>query len=109
VAVSVEPTGRFAYVGASDGPLPNNVVKAYSIDPTFGTLSEISSSPFATVAVPYSVTTDVSGKFVYVAGQGGGASGYDVDPVTGVLSPITGSPFPAGSASISVTTVGKVQ
>jgi 6-phosphogluconolactonase (cycloisomerase 2 family) len=105
VAVTVEPSGRFAYV--TDGF--NNNVAAYSIDPTKGTLTQITGSPFATGSIPFSITADLSGKFMYVASQGDGVSAYTIDTATGTLTPVTGSSFPAGSAPISVTTTGKIQ
>jgi len=83
VAVTVEPMGRFAYVAASDATA---VVKAYSIDPTFGTLSQIPSSPFATGNIPFSVASDMSGKFLYVAGQGDGVSAYTINSAGGALT-----------------------
>lgn len=109
VAVTVDPTGRFAYVVAGDGPPPASIVKAYSIDRTFGTLSPIPSSPFATGNIPFSVATDLSGRFLYVASQGDGVSAYTVDSASGALTPVIGSPFLAGTAPISVTTTGKIQ
>jgi len=109
VVVTVESTGRFAYVAASDGVVPAAVVKAYSLDPTLGTLSEIASSPFPTVDVPSSIATDISGKFVYVAGQGGGVSAYTLSSASGALTPVAGSPFTAGSSPIAITTIGKIQ
>jgi 6-phosphogluconolactonase len=94
---------RYAIVSRSD-----NNVAAYSIDPTIGTLTQISSSPFATGPIPFSIAADTSGKFAYVASQGGGVSAYTIDSKSGALTPVTGSPLVAGTAQISITTTGKI-
>jgi DNA-binding beta-propeller fold protein YncE len=99
-SITVEPSGRFAY--ATDG-------LAYTIDSTTGALTQISSPPFAPGPIPFSITADLSGKFIYIADQGGGVSAFTIDPSTGILTPMTGSPFSAGTAPISVTTTGKIQ
>jgi 6-phosphogluconolactonase (cycloisomerase 2 family) len=100
VSITVEPSGRFAY--ATDG-------LAYTIDSTTGVLTQIASPPFATGAIPFSITADASGKFIYVASQGGEVSAYTIDPGTGILTPVTGSPFAAGSTPISVVTTAAIQ
>ncbi len=55
------------------------------------------------------VAADLSGRFVYVANQGGGITAYALDLVTGNLTAVTGSPFAAGTGPISVTTTVTIQ
>ena len=100
VAIAVEPTGKYAYI--TDG-------LGFAIDSTAGTLSQISGPPFVTGSIPFSITVDPSGKFVYVANQGGGVSAYTIDLTTGSLASVAGSPFGAGTAPTSVATTGSIQ
>ena len=104
VGAAVEPSGKFAYV--NDG-FKNNVA-GYSIDSTTGTLTEITGSPFAAGSIPFLMTADLSGKFIYVANKGGSVTAYTLDLATGSLTPVTGSPFAAGTAPISVTTTARI-
>jgi hypothetical protein len=52
-AVSVDASGRFAYVVNRD----SNTVSAYSINPSTGALTPLATPDFATGAAPVSVTT----------------------------------------------------
>jgi 6-phosphogluconolactonase (cycloisomerase 2 family) len=94
--IAAEPLGRYVYT--TDG-------LGWLMDPA-GTLSQIAGPPFAMGSVPFSITADVSGRFVYVADQGGGVYAYTIDSASGQLQPMTGSPFPAGTAPIAITTTG---
>jgi 6-phosphogluconolactonase len=103
---------EFAYVAniGSKNNGSNRNVSGYTIDSTTGALTPITGSPFAAGTNPGSVAVDPSGKFAYVANEGGNnVSGYTIDPVTGALTPITGSPFAAGTIpdSVAVDPSGK--
>jgi 6-phosphogluconolactonase len=80
----------------------SNNVSGYTIDPSTWELTAIVGSPFPAGVSPHSVAVDPSGKFAYVANEGGNVSGYTIDPSTGALTAIAGSPFPAGSDPFSV-------
>jgi 6-phosphogluconolactonase len=103
--VTVDPSGKFAYVanyGSGD-------VSAYTIDAT-GALTAVTGSPFGAGAAPYSVSVDLSGKFAYVANQlSNDVSAYSINASTGALAAVGGSPFGAGAAPASVTTTGTIQ
>jgi 6-phosphogluconolactonase (cycloisomerase 2 family) len=112
-AVAVDPTGKFAYV-ANGGALPASIgsVSAYSIGAD-GALTQLTSlgSPFAAGTNPDSVAVDPTGKFAYVANQGGlltngNVSAYSIG-ANGALTQLTslGSPFTAGTnpRSIAIT------
>ncbi len=105
-AVTVAPTGRFAYV-ANYG---SHDVSAFFIHPSNGSLA------FFTAAVaagsnPRSITIDPSGRFAYVANQtSGDVSAYTLGAASGVLTPIDADlamagiqNFPAGPDPFSVT------
>jgi Lactonase, 7-bladed beta-propeller len=89
---------QFVYVANFN----SNNVSGYTIDPSTGALTAIVGSPFPAGVPPHSVAVDPSGKFAYVANEGGNVSGYTIDPRTGALTAIAGSPFPAGSDPFSV-------
>ena len=93
-AVSVDPSGTFAYV-ANAG---SNDVSAYRIDASTGALTPIPGSPFAAQSFPAWLTIDPRGHFLYVTNHlSNDISVYMIDGATGVLTPIPGSPFAAGS------------
>ena len=82
LSVTVDPTGKFAYV-ANTG---SNTVSAYAIDAATGTFAEVTGSPFAAGTAPISVTVDPAGKSAYVANAGSNpVSVYTIDARTGAL------------------------
>ncbi|GEM_PF-1046417 len=100
LSVTVDPTGRFVYVACNDSK-----IYAYSIHPTYGALTAVAGSPFATAGTGgvRSVTVDPSGRFVFTANVAGSLSAYSLNPSTGALTAVAGSPFAAGALPISVT------
>jgi 6-phosphogluconolactonase (cycloisomerase 2 family) len=102
ISITVDPTGRFAYVANSN----SNDVSMYSIDPT-GVPSSI-----GTVAAgngPYSVAVDPTGRFVYVANYSSNdVSAYTINSGTGALTSL-GSTVAAGTApgSLAVDPTGR--
>ncbi len=106
-SVTVDPSGRFAYVANSG----DNTVSAYDINSSTGALSAVAGSPFAAGITPHSVTVDPSGRFAYVANfcvsandcSVGSVSAYTINSSTGALSAVAGSPFAAGDDPQSVT------
>jgi 6-phosphogluconolactonase (cycloisomerase 2 family) len=88
VTIAVTPLGwKFAYV-ANTG---SNNISVYRIDSGSGALTEITGSPFAAGANPYSVTVVLiqssEGQFAYVANYSSNSiSAYKIDPNTGALT-----------------------
>jgi len=109
--VTVDPTSRFVYQvgGNTDG------VFAYSINPTTGTLRNISGSPFTSeISAPFGVAVDPTGRFLLVVNSVScqncaplGITVFAINPNTGALSVVPGSPFlpPAGVFSLTAVTV----
>src|SRR6202040_4226428 len=87
-AVTVDPSGKFAYVGNASA----NTVSAYKIN-SDGTLTKI--GDFATGVGPVSVAVDPSGEFLYVTnfnpGSPGSVSGYAITPSAAVPPAVPGS------------------
>ena len=102
-SVTVDPTGKYAYVADRSGGINPGTVSEYTIDATTGALTPITGSPVAAGVGPESVVVDPTGKYAYVANHGGGVSEYTIDAATGALTPITGSPVAAGTNPSSVT------
>lgn len=97
-SVTVDPSGRFAYVvNASSGS-----VSMFSIDGSNGTLMSIAMAIPAGNG-PNGVAVDPSGRFAYVANCGitKNVSMYTISVTTGALTPI-GMPVPAGMYPCSV-------
>ena len=97
LSVTVEPTGKFAYVGNATF---NQEILAYSIGAN-GALKLASPLQFAQGFVPISMAADPTGKFVCVANQlGNNVSVFRIGN-DGVLTP-PGSQFAAGKFPNSV-------
>ncbi len=96
ISVSIDPSGRFAYVANS-----SDTLSAYSIDSSTGALSLITGSPFATGDIPSAVTVDPTGRFLYNANLNtDNISAFTIDATTGALSPI--GTIAAGDAPNSI-------
>jgi YD repeat-containing protein len=108
-AAAVKYVPQFAYVAASggtaNGPQGSNNISGFAVDPIAGALSVLSGSPFAEGLFPQFATTDLLGRFLFVANRcsdaacaayNGSVSAYQIDPVAGLLTPAPGTPFSAG-------------
>ena len=106
-AVTIDPTGEFAYVANKSFDAPGRV-SAYSINATTGALTPVAGSPFATLTGPTKIVIDPQGAFLYVACNGGpthfgGLLGFSINRSTGALTPLSGSPFsPADHYSMAI-------
>jgi 6-phosphogluconolactonase (cycloisomerase 2 family) len=101
--VTIDPTGRFAFVANSG----SSNVSVYVIEQITGELTQVAGSPFAAGTQPQRVTADPTGKFVFVPNAGSNnVSAYRLNATTGFLTPVTGSPFAAGTGPRFVTTAG---
>jgi len=106
-SVTVDPSGKFAYV-ANGSSFFSGSVSAFNIDATTGALTEVAGSPFATGSFRSSVTIHPSGKFAYVVNGNfqfspGNVSAFSINATSGALSEIAGSPFTAGIEAFDVT------
>ncbi|MCU7797827.1 MAG: lactonase family protein [Candidatus Thiodiazotropha sp. (ex Myrtea spinifera)] len=96
ISISIDPSGRFAYVANS-----SDTLSAYSIDSSTGALTLLTGSPFATGDIPSSVIVDPTGRFLYNANLNtDNISAFAIDSVTGELT-LTGT-FAAGDAPNSI-------
>ena len=81
--VAVDPQNRFLFVG----DIFQSELHVFNINSSTGALSEIGTSPFATVDEPEAIAVDPTGTHVCEAGQNGNSVG-------GVFKPI-GSVYPS--------------
>lgn len=96
-SVTVEPSGRYAYVANSFNGAGGNSVSGYSINASTGKLTSLG-APVSAGSSPRSVIADPSGKFVYVANYvSDNVSVFSIDNATGALSPLDAD---AGTAGI---------
>jgi 6-phosphogluconolactonase len=97
VIVNITDNDRFAYVTNIVQDVGNGEIRAYSIDPSTGALTEIPNSPFPTGDHPNWVAVEPVGRFLYVPNtDDDNISGYNIDAASGNLSPMQGSPFSTG-------------
>jgi DNA-binding beta-propeller fold protein YncE len=116
-SVTVDPSGKFTYV-ANNGDGHIGSVSMYTINATTGVLNSIGSIPPQCApppspgsCAPFSVAVHPSGKFAYVANEGGYAptsvSMYSVDAKSGALM-LIGTIAAGGRAhSVTVDRTGK--
>ena len=111
-SVTVDPLGKFAYVANWGEGDTAGSISMYTINATTGTLTSTGTidapcapPPSPGSCAPWSVVVDPSGKYVYVANEGGFAptsvSMYTINATSGVLT-FTGT-IAAGPRAISVT------
>lgn len=92
VSVTLDPTGKFAYVAnlVSNGPF--GAISAFSISSN-GALASVPGSPFPAGSFPESMAIDPTGKFAYVTNLGSNIPGsgavlaYSIGS-NGVLTPV---------------------
>ena len=111
-SVAVDPTGKFAYVanaGSDPGPTFCGSVTIFDIDATTGALTSMGTvvapgAPAPGSCSPWSVAVDPTGKFAYVANEGGftptSISMFRIDATTGALTSL--GLIAAGGRAISV-------
>jgi 6-phosphogluconolactonase len=102
-SIAIDPTGRFAYTADST----DNTVSAYSVNQTTGALTLIGSAlPVGANAL--AVTTDYSGKFVYVVLTNKSVLTFAIGS-TGALTAVAGGNVATGNSPGPITAVGGVQ
>jgi 6-phosphogluconolactonase (cycloisomerase 2 family) len=98
--VHADSTGKFllGIAGILDNSsfATDNHISVFSIDPTIGTPTAVSGSPFVTTSAPFEFAIHPSGKFVYTFGASAGTlaalEGYQIGS-TGTLTALPNSPF----------------
>lgn len=96
----IHPDNQFIYSASRTV----DTAPIFAIDPRTGRLTETEFSRFDTrLRSPFSYGFHPNGKFLYVAGRGGGVGGYIVDSKTGAMKHIPGSPFKSGERTRSLT------
>ena len=99
-SLNCDPSGTFLYVGIVSGLTDRpdlNTVSGFRIDADTGALTPIPGSPFATGQSSTGVTTDPSGKYLYVASSlNSTVSAFSIDVNSGALIGVA-EPFPTGA------------
>ena len=93
-AVTIDPSGRFAYVAIN-----KTGVCAFTVDPTSGALTKVKGSPFGGGSSPNHLTVDARNKYLYASdGAANVIEAYAIDPCSGALTVVPGSPFATGTS-----------
>ena len=91
VAVSVEPTGRFAFVSNSGN---TRTISSYAVDGDTGLLTPLSGVPTFVNASPGEMAIEPGGRFLYVSRTNATSfPAFSINPTTGALTLLAGSPF----------------
>ena len=100
-SVTVDPSGKYAYVANSFNGAGGNSVSQYSIAAN-GTLTPMTTATVAAGTSPSSVTVDPSGKYAYVTNTGSGSiSQYSID-ANGALVPMATASVPSCNATTAL-------
>jgi 6-phosphogluconolactonase (cycloisomerase 2 family) len=87
--ITVDPTGRFAYLVNNEGTC---CVSSYRINPNTGALTLVGKT-LPAGSNPEHITTDIAGQYVYTSGNDTDVFGYTIDNKTGALTAMAHSPF----------------
>ena len=104
LAVTVDPSGRFAYAVNQD----DATVSMFTIDSATGVLIPTMPATVFTGPDPFGIAVDPSGRFAYVVNNNSGTlrafgvSQYTIDPNTGILTENTPSVVGTGNGATSV-------
>jgi 6-phosphogluconolactonase (cycloisomerase 2 family) len=93
LSLAIGAGGKFLYSANPNTRHARNTpstLSGFSIDPSTGTLSPLSGSPFAILVQNY-IATDHTGAYLYVT-SGDGIVGYAIDQNTGALTALAGFP-----------------
>ncbi len=90
--VAIDPQGEYLY---ATNLVTQHHVSGFAIHPTSGALAEVPGSPL-TVAGPYSVAIDPSGRFVFVGIDNPQLGVYALQRANGSLQKLDDSPFSLG-------------
>ncbi|MGA8430048.1 MAG: beta-propeller fold lactonase family protein [Candidatus Sulfotelmatobacter sp.] len=97
-SLAVSPNGKFLFATEENV----TVIHVYSINPTTGALTEISSSPFQTGVSNQGLNVTANGKFLIVGeGAATAVAVYSIGS-NGTLTPVSGSPFAASAAPLNI-------
>jgi len=102
-SIAIDPTGRFAYTA----DLTDNTVTAYTVNQTTGALTVIG-APLPVGANALAITTDFSGKFVYVVLTNKSVLTFAIGS-TGALTAVPGGSVATGNSPGPITAVGGLQ
>jgi 6-phosphogluconolactonase (cycloisomerase 2 family) len=100
-SIITDPAGKFVIAVSNGSSTSFGLIAVFSLNSTTGELTA-AGTPFHTGSDPSSLTTDPSGKFVYVADTADATiSAFTLDSTSGALSVVTGSPFPSGGQGMN--------
>ena len=97
VSAAADPSAPFLYLASDNSNLSSaNDLPALAVNSSTGALSPVSGSPFNTgqSVAPEALTTDATGRFLYVADEdgndpsGNNISEFDIDAATGAATPL---------------------
>ena len=95
--------GKFLYVAMVGTVNANNVVSAFSIDPTTGVLTSVAGSPFPAGQGPLRVSSDPAGKLLFTANlHDDTITAFTINASSGALTQVAGSPLPTHSAPFDI-------
>jgi 6-phosphogluconolactonase len=95
-SIITDPAGKFVIAVSNGSSTSFGLIAVFSLNSATGELTPAGTSSH-TGSDPSSLTTDPSGKFVYVADTADATiSAFTLDSTSGALSVVAGSPFPSG-------------
>ncbi len=102
-SITVDPSGRFAYVANV-----SDTLTGYSVNAATGALTLLSGSPFAAGDNPHSVAVDPTGRFLYSANlNSDDVTVFGIDHETGALTTLGSAAAGDTPSSVAVDPTGR--
>ena len=102
----LDPLNRFAYAANSTA----NNIRAYTIDPAAGTLTQVAGSPWGAGTFPVAAAEDATGRFLYVVNRDSNTvSGFTIGQSTGALTAMSPPTFNTGEDPVQILTTWTLQ
>jgi 6-phosphogluconolactonase (cycloisomerase 2 family) len=103
VGIAIDPTGKYVYVANQGDGIVAGTISQFSVDPTTGGLTALSTAATAGVGVS-SVAIDPLGQYLYATNRGSTTVSQFKVGTTGILAPMTSPTVTAGMHPTAIAT-----
>ncbi len=105
--LTAEATGRFLYVTCRCAAT-NSPIRAFRINATSGLLTDLGGSGGAGMFTVTASTTDLAGRFLYMARvNGGGIEAFAINQTTGLLTALGATPYGSAAGELVMDPLGR--
>jgi 6-phosphogluconolactonase (cycloisomerase 2 family) len=106
-ALTAEPTGRFLYVTCACNAT-NSRIRAFRINAGSGLLTDLGATGGEGTFTATASTTDLTGRFLYMARvNGGGIEAFAINQTTGLLTGLGATPYNSAAGELVMDPLGR--